>query len=417
MAEQYCFLGWLHHILWPFILPTLKQRGTVEVHCSCLLFKPRSASPEAVPLNNGKRNRSLGFSRGTCSMQHCINAITIISEWRERQNVQLKLCLVQFLTEFTAQERCQIEVSGKHSPLFNRSGGKEWEQPCKPPPRLPPHLSSAHRCPSPYAGSPVLLGGRKSAYSHLFTARSPDTSVHVRPCMFMMGPSNSSKLSWKVPTSPCEKQKRLLPLWTLPSPRRAARRAGGAAAGQREPAAALQDLCVLGDSGPAWGCFRSGSSQRAGQVRVTALARGLDSRESPRWRGRSQVKREVKGVRGWVHGQAWAELRGSAGGGEARVSQLRWAPEWGGEPQRGLPPLALTQLLPAAPSQVTQPPSSLDKASPQEGQSLPSQAYGPASRIQARRGSFTCALLVFGERMLLLAHGSAPGERFLSFAM
>lgn len=39
------------------------------------------------------------------------------------------------------------------------------------------------------------------------------------------------------------------------------------------------------------------------------------------------MKREVKGVRGWVHGQAWAELRGSAGGGEARVSQLRWAPE------------------------------------------------------------------------------------------
>ncbi|KAM6265842.1 uncharacterized protein LJ264_005434 [Porphyrio hochstetteri] len=44
----------------------------------------------------------------------------------------------EMIIEFTTRERCQIEGSGKHSPLFNHGIGKEWEQPCKPPPQLPP---------------------------------------------------------------------------------------------------------------------------------------------------------------------------------------------------------------------------------------------------------------------------------------
>lgn len=42
---------------------------------------------------------------------------------------------------------------------------------------------------------------------------------------------------------------------------------------------------------------------------------------------------------------------------------------------------------------------------------------GPASRIQASGESFSCALLVLGKGMLLLAHGSAPVEHFLSFTV
>lgn len=178
MAEQYCFLGWLHRILRPFILPTLKQWGTVKVRCSCSLFKPWSASLEAVPLNNGKQNRSLGLSAGTFSMQHCINAVAIIPEWREKQNVQLKLCLVHFLRELTTREKCQIEGSGKHS----------WEgvgAALQASSTATRQLNSACRCSSLYVGSRVLLGGRKSESSHLFTAWSPSWHLHSHLALYI----------------------------------------------------------------------------------------------------------------------------------------------------------------------------------------------------------------------------------------
>lgn len=192
MAEQYCFLGWLHHILWPFILPTVKQQGIVEVHCSSSLFKLWSASPEAVPPNKGKQNRSLSLSAGPCSMQHCINAIAIILEWREKQNVQLKLCLVQFLTEFTTWERCQIEGFGKQSPPFNRSVRKEQEQPSKPPPRLPPQPSPAQIADAPHPTLETVfyrVGENLSLHTPSPLGLPPDISIHIRPCAFMMGPS------------------------------------------------------------------------------------------------------------------------------------------------------------------------------------------------------------------------------------
>lgn len=277
MAEQYCFLGWLHHILWPFILPTVKQQGIVEVHCSSSLFKLWSASPEAVPLNNGKQNRSLSLSAGTCSMQHCINAIPIILEWREKQNVQLKLCLVQFLTEFTTWERCQIEGFGQQSPPFNRSVRKEQEQPSKAPPSAQP--SSDCRCPSPYTGNRVLQGGRKSESSHLFTACSPSWHLHSHPALCIydgaLWPSPdwtgryqlllAGSLSWagklKAPSSV-----------SPPVPAQGCPWSWGTAA--------PQELLPPGDSRSAQGHFSRGSGHRAGQVQAISLRQGLDSQES-----------------------------------------------------------------------------------------------------------------------------------------
>lgn len=143
MAEQYCFLGWLHHILWSFILPTLKQQGTAEVHCFCTLLKPCSALPEAVPLPRKKQRQSLGPCTGTCSVQHCIYAISIILEWREKQNVQLRLCCLIFFIlfygslffflkkkrEFMIWKRCQMEGSGVCSPQCSH-GSASCRTPC-----------------------------------------------------------------------------------------------------------------------------------------------------------------------------------------------------------------------------------------------------------------------------------------------
>lgn len=191
MAEQYCFLGWLHHILWPFILPTFKQRGAAEVHCSCLLLKPWSASPEAVPLPRGKQNQSLSPRAGMCSMQHCINAISIILEWREKQNVQLKLCWLFFffLREFTARERCQIEGSGKCSPRFKHCTGEEWGA------ALP--ATRCCRCLQPCAAAALCWLGRARAPTPLPCPVSAQR-LHSR-LVSVVGPSGSSKAGWKRP--------------------------------------------------------------------------------------------------------------------------------------------------------------------------------------------------------------------------
>lgn len=251
MVEQYCFLGWLHHILGPFILPTLKQQGTVEVHCSCSLFKSWSASAEAVPHNNGKQNRSLGLSAGTCSMQHCINAIAIILEWREKQNVQLKPCLVQFLREFTTRERCQTEGSGKHNPLFNRSAGKEQEQPCKPPPWLPPQLHS--HMPLALCRQPCFTGWEKiwvftplhCLFSLLTPPSHPALYIYDGALWLLQTELEGSNFCMSGAWAGLE-SKRLLPTRAFLSLHRTARVARGAGTGQRQPAAAPPELPAPG---------------------------------------------------------------------------------------------------------------------------------------------------------------------------
>lgn len=57
-------------------------------------------------------------------------------------------------------------------------------------------------------------------------------------------------------------------------------------------------------------------------------------------------------------------------------------------------------------------PWTIRQASPAEGQSLLNSIYSPVSRIRAYGGSFTCDLLGFGEKVLLLAHWSSPEEHF-----
>ncbi|KAM6263625.1 uncharacterized protein M6G45_005337 isoform 1-T3 [Spheniscus humboldti] len=95
----------------------------------------------------------------------------------------------EMIIKFTTRERCQIEGSGKHSPLFNRSVGKEQEQPCKPPPRLPPsaQLADAPR-PTPAAVF-YWVGENLSLHTSSLLGLLPDASVHIRPGAFMMGPS------------------------------------------------------------------------------------------------------------------------------------------------------------------------------------------------------------------------------------
>ena len=111
--------------------------------------------------------------------------------------------MVWVLRELTTRERCQIEGSGKHSPLFNHNVKEEREQPSTPPQWLPPQLSS--QMPLTLCWQPFYwVRENLSPHTSSLVGLPPDTSVRIRPCAFMMGPSDSSKLSSKVPTSACK---------------------------------------------------------------------------------------------------------------------------------------------------------------------------------------------------------------------
>lgn len=390
MVEQYCFLGWLHHILGPFILPTLKQQGTVEVHCSCSLFKSWSASPEAVPHNNGKQNRSLGLSAGTCSMQHCINAIAIILEWREKQNVQLKLCLVRFLREFTTWERCQTEGSGKHSPLFNHSAGKEQEQPCKPPPWRPPQLSS--HVPLALCRQPCFTGWEKI---WVFTP------LH---CLFsLLTPPFTSSLVhlWWGPLTPPKRAGRyhLLHVRSLswageqkaPSYKSPPVPAQGCPRGRRGWRRAETACCCPAGAACTWA--RPGrvrlflgweqSEGRAGEGNqpppaVWAARRSCGGEAGPRWNGKS---RGCVARQGQSCGVAQVEMKPECLSSGGLLSELGSPSEVS---HRALSHSSFQQ--PHARSHSHHCPWTIWQASPEEGQSLLSLIYSPASRIRAHCG-------------------------------
>lgn len=79
----------------------------------------------------------------------------------------------------------------------------------KPPPRLPPSSPAQLRLQMPLTlhWQPCFyrVGENLSLHTSSPLGLPPDISIRIRPCTFMMGPSRFSRLSWKVPTSACEK--------------------------------------------------------------------------------------------------------------------------------------------------------------------------------------------------------------------
>lgn len=101
-----------------------------------------------------------------------------------------------------------MEGSGKHSLPSNRSVRKEQEpQASSTASPLQPRPAQIADAPHPTLATVFFyrVGENLSLHTSSPLGFPSDISIRIRPCTFMMGASRFSRLSWKVPTSACEK--------------------------------------------------------------------------------------------------------------------------------------------------------------------------------------------------------------------